>query len=617
VTYDRNSRVTGRTDANGNATVHHFDALDRCDIQTFADGSISFTKFDADDDVIQTTDPNGTIIQRTYDGISRLVKVAVTQKATNLAGTGQSVLGTNLQAFEYDGLSRLRTAFDDNGDATNLGVACDYTFDSLGRKLTERHRINAAVTANNVFTTNGRISVGAAALDRTVTSGYAPPAATPNAVYPVRTSLAYSSGTRTLSFGIDGLDRTQTLSDASGSILGYEFVGGRPKVKDFGNGVSEAFTYDTDRRLTQLTHTHGSSLIAGFSYQWDAANQRTFEQALHGTQRRDTYSYDSLYRVVSVSGSDGRTATYQFDGVHNFVRRDEGDASSTVTTKFNARVNGAYAFDFLNRYSKIDVFDQLGTLTRTDAPVHDTNGSRIADSSKRFWFDAFSRLVRVDRFLAGSWRTAGIYTYDPMGRRATKNANVYDDLGNLVRVDQLAFVNDGSREIEELRLSDGSLVADYVYGSLYVDEPVQMNRGGATYYLHANSMFSTAAVTDASGNVVEKYDYRSIYGSHQVTDASGTVLLTGSAIGNPWRFQGRRFDEESGLYHYRARMLDPAEGRFVSRDPVLDPANLGNQYAFCGGNPVNRVDPTGEDGLWDNIKSVGNALKNGREPDPG
>jgi RHS repeat-associated protein len=617
-TWDRNSRVTGRIDANGNMTACHFDALDRCDVRTFADGSVSVTKFDQDDDLIQTTDPNGTIVARTFDGASRLVKVQVTRKATNLAGTGQDVLGSALQAFEYDGLSRLRSAIDDNGDATNLGVACDYVWDSVSRKQSEHHRINAAVIANNVFTTNGRITVGTAQIDRTVVSGYAPqdsdlahgalPDPLDARVFGARTSLQYSTSGRRLQFGIDGLDRTQTVQDGALQVVGYEFVGGRTKEKAFGNGVLEQISYDPDRRLESLTHTDaGSNLIAGFSYQYDRANNRLFEASLHKGGAQDVYTYDSLSRVTGVDfgvpaggGAPAHSTQYQLDGVHNFVARTEDG----VTTKFNTRVNGAYAFDFLNRYSRIDSFDALtNALLKSDAPTHDVAGARIRDTKRRMFFDAFERLVRVDRSFDGgqTYQTVGAYTYDPMGRRVTRRASVYLDDGTFVRSEDVAYVSDGAREIEELRLSDGALLAENVFGSLYVDEPVQMRRGGATYYLHSNSMFSTAAVTDGTvgsptfGQVVEQYDYRSIYGVHLVRDGFGSAVPAGAGIGNTWRFQGRRFDEESGLYHYRARMLDPAEGRFVSRDPLLDPANLGSQYAFCGGNPVNAVDPFGTD----------------------
>ncbi|HEY9594840.1 MAG TPA: RHS repeat-associated core domain-containing protein, partial [Spirochaetia bacterium] len=49
-----------------------------------------------------------------------------------------------------------------------------------------------------------------------------------------------------------------------------------------------------------------------------------------------------------------------------------------------------------------------------------------------------------------------------------------------------------------------------------------------------------------------------------------------------------------------AGYYDPNSGRFTSRDPVWDPANLGSHYAFVGNNPESRLDPLGES-CWSKI----------------
>jgi len=61
---------------------------------------------------------------------------------------------------------------------------------------------------------------------------------------------------------------------------------------------------------------------------------------------------------------------------------------------------------------------------------------------------------------------------------------------------------------------------------------------------------------------------------------------------NPYLFQGRRLDEETGLYYFRNRYYDPAHGRFILRDPegFVDGPNL---YSFVNNNPVCYVDPYG------------------------
>jgi len=245
-----------------------------------------------------------------------------------------------------------------------------------------------------------------------------------------RTSLTYSSG-RTLSFGIDGLNRTQSIREGVLEIAGYEFVGGRPKLKAQGNGTREEIGYDGDRRLSQLAHLDAANgVIAGFAYDFDRANNRMFERSLHKVgQPADQYSYDSLSRVTGVSfsvpaagGSPTRTTSYQFDGVHNFVRRVEDG----VTTTFNAGSGGGTTVDVLNRYLRIDTVEPLGAFT-TQAPVHDPAGARIREAARRLTFDAFERLIAVDRSFdgGGSWRRVGGYTYDAAGRRVTKDARAW------------------------------------------------------------------------------------------------------------------------------------------------------------------------------------------------
>ena len=251
---------------------------------------------------------------------------------------------------------------------------------------------------------------------------------------------------------------------------------------------------------------------------------------------------------------------------------------------------GADDLVLMNEIVRLTRFDALGSVLGEEQHTQDSNGNRIQEADLRLFWDSFDRLVRVERTSDGL--VVGRYRYDALGRRVDRSFVAQGEVAS----QQVFHVHDGAREVEELDAA-GNVLADFVWGGMYVDELVQLRRGGQTYYAHASSIYSVAALSDPAGNAVERYAYQSIYGVVQVQDGAGAPKSVAAEVGNPWRFQGRRFDPETGWYYFRARCLDPARGRFVSRDPLGlwgDLGQVGNSYSFAGNDPVNGVDPSGE-----------------------
>jgi RHS repeat-associated protein len=116
--------------------------------------------------------------------------------------------------------------------------------------------------------------------------------------------------------------------------------------------------------------------------------------------------------------------------------------------------------------------------------------------------------------------------------------------------------------------------------------------GAGTVWLHQNVRGDVVAATSDGGAIVERRfydDYGNVF-----DEAKQPVVL--SIVGNPYGFQGRRLDAETGLYYFRNRFYDASTGRFLQRDPVWDAGNVGGQYTFVGCGPVSRRDALG---LWD------------------
>ncbi len=175
----------------------------------------------------------------------------------------------------------------------------------------------------------------------------------------------------------------------------------------------------------------------------------------------------------------------------------------------------------------------------------------------------------------------------------------YDVLGNLV-----AVAND--EESFEILVDNGHSLADVAADGrtlrVYMRAPGVDNWLGfvdmtgsspVPYFYVTDHLGSVLAVTDANGNLVERYEYDAWGKVLSVTDANGNALAR-SAIGNRILWQGREYSWTTSLYYFRNRWYDPTIGRWISKDPIGIQGGL-NLYEFCMSSPVANRDPRGED----------------------
>ncbi len=91
-------------------------------------------------------------------------------------------------------------------------------------------------------------------------------------------------------------------------------------------------------------------------------------------------------------------------------------------------------------------------------------------------------------------------------------------------------------------------------------------------------------IADASGAVLDEISY----------DSFGNVLSeTNPEQGDRFKFTGREYSPELGIYYYRARWYDPGSGRFISQDPIGFSAGDPNLYRYVGNAPGDGTDPEG------------------------
>ncbi|WP_371534441.1 RHS repeat-associated core domain-containing protein [Prevotella nigrescens] len=107
-----------------------------------------------------------------------------------------------------------------------------------------------------------------------------------------------------------------------------------------------------------------------------------------------------------------------------------------------------------------------------------------------------------------------------------------------------------------------------------------------TFFYHSDHLGSTSYITDDEANITQ-YDAYLPYGELLVDEHSSSEDL-------PYKFNGKQFDNETGLYYYGARYLNPVASIWYGVDPLAEKyVNIGS-YIYCHSSPIMLIDPTGE-----------------------
>ncbi len=199
--------------------------------------------------------------------------------------------------------------------------------------------------------------------------------------------------------------------------------------------------------------------------------------------------------------------------------------------------------------------------------TYDNNGNMLtktdASGTRNYAWDFENRLTSVQQ----PGPTTVTFKYDSFGRRIQKGSSIY--------------LYEGTNLIEETDLG-GNLVARYIFGA-GIDEPLAVSRGASTEFYQADGLGSITSLSTTAGVVSDSFVY----------DSFGNLTSSTGSFSQPFRYTGREYDSETGLYFYRARYYDPAIGRFLGEDPVRFDAGSPNFYAYVGNGPTNSVDPSG------------------------
>ena len=583
--YDNNGNSTAIIDALGQTTSYNYDALDRQITATDALNQITTSTYDAVGNATKITDAEGNTTSYTYDELDRLIA------EVNQLG--------NTRSYGYDGFGNLITTTDRNGRVRS------YTYDALNRQLAENWLDGSDNIIHSINYTYDAASQLTAVNDTDSSYGYTYDAA--GQLIQVDNAGTPGVANVVLDYTYDGVGNLRTVTDTINSVqfgveeFTYDDLNRVTRISQSGNGVADKrvdMTYDAASQMTGITRygdLAGTQLVAGSNYTYDAGSRLT--QLSHGggngVLADYTWAYDEINRITQFISPDG-SSSYNYDATNQLVGSD-----------YSYQDDEAYSYD-ANGNRTNDGYD-TGTDNRllSDGKYnydYDNEGNRtqrveIATGEvTQYSWDYRNRLTQVIvKDAAGNVVKAVEYTYDVFDRRIAKEVDPPGDGAAISEVER--FVYDG----EHIALTfdgDGNLTHRYFHGPVVDQVLADEDAQGEVLWALTDNQGTVRDVVDATGVVVNHVTYDSFGG---VTGESNT------GVDFRFGYTGREFDEETGLYYYRARYYDAAVGRFISQDPIGFNAGDGNLYRYVFNSPTNFTDPTGED-LHDTLNKVDQAF---------
>ena len=532
MTYDAAGHMVTLTDPKGNTTTYAYDDAGRTTLTTYPNNKTEQYTYDQRGNIVRFKDKAGNEMRYTYDAADRMTSIIYPDGSSD--------------QYAYDAVGNMVSV---SGGGNTITI----TYDAAGRTLTEAVTTPFATTATTSYAYNDEAG--------SVTITY-PNGRMVKTEYDLRNCPATVSSTASPTTPVFQTTATYTIR-----------ADNRTAQLTYGNGVTTTYSYGENLRPTAIMAAIGESSPLQYLHMgYDPMDNVIAQIDSVSLPRSEFYQYDALSRLTQFSaGTPNSTLTQSNSPIHTDSYNYDAMGNRTTTNAITQSNNNtiSYASNAVNGYTQVGSYGMQ----------YDGNGNLTSDGAHTYQYDYANRLVSVDN---GATAT---YSYDPLGRRIRKVVGTtttdYFYAGHQM-IESISITQSGNNAIIEL-------TTDYVY-SPRTDDVLMAWRGDNKFYFHKNRLGNTMAITDASGNVVERYIY-DVFGAPQFIAPNGTERAA-SIIDNDILFTGREYDSETGLYYYRARTLNPDLGRFQQQDPTGYDDGL-NMYAYVYNNPANYIDPTG------------------------
>jgi|GEM_PF-2053997 RHS repeat-associated core domain len=407
----------------------------------------------------------------------------------------------------------------------------------------------------------------------------------------------------------------------------YDFRGNMVASDERTDGFAKTMmnTYDSRSRLLSATTYVNDSLCSTETYTYDDMGQMI--TSVHGNGLTESYAYDIRGWLTSHSATRNGNTLFN-SGLGYFTGGVGGQSSYTgniMTLSWRQGPESGKQYKFS--------YDLLGRLTESAMYIDSTYAD--GNSEKGVTYDRNGNILTLRRYVGSALSDDMSYTYSGNHRAGY----LYDSMGDVTAVPAGGPVSSFNRlslpdSVSEAGgdttiyayLVDGTKVSainlegrGYRYrGSLRfaadtgtvtfesTDFPGgRIVRDGRSYrllYFTTDHIGSVRMITDGSGTVEERYDYLPFgtaldAGTSEPCGSKGDFLFSGK----------ERQDDGRGLLDFGARMYDPSVMIWTSVDPLAEKYPFISPYAYCGNNPIRRIDPDGRkftDAAWKQVNRL-------------